>query len=199
MVSLLVESACNSINTERNLQLNSNIKKMMQVCVNDQIINLHKAINVRDNRFFEEKNTDLLHTVVNNVNSEEVLSSEGYIKTTIEDYDFSSYNECDNMNTEGYSRIEKEEYITELTLNFRGVEGAFSYFIDENYVVFYNKTNNGDKYHYHFNEMYRIKDFKIDKNMFVHLLYNFKDEDYYIKTSLYLPFAEINSSESFFD
>ncbi|MGL6100980.1 MAG: hypothetical protein ACRC0G_15335, partial [Fusobacteriaceae bacterium] len=199
MVSLLVESTCNVITTERNLELNSNIKKLIQVSINDQILNLHRSINVKDNRFFKEKNTDLLHTVSNSANSIEVLENNGYERTTIDEYDYKAYNECESMDTIGYKRLDKPDFINQLTLNYKGKAGDFSFFLDENFIIFFNVVNNSDKYYYKINEMYKIKDFKVDKNMFAHFLYSQNGENYYIKTSLYLPFAELNSDNVFFN
>ncbi|MGL4988757.1 MAG: hypothetical protein ACRC5F_05905, partial [Cetobacterium sp.] len=199
MVSLLVESTCNQIHTERNLELNSNIKKLIQTSIEEQVYNLNRAVNIRDNRFFKEKNTDLLHAVLNTENSVKVLEDNGYSPTTIDKYEYSSYNQCEGFGIEGYAKIKKTDYVTTFKINFKGIVSDFEFFLDDNYVVFYSADNVGGKYFYNFSKLYEIKDFKVDKNMFVHIVYRFNNNCYYLKSSLYLPFVNLDSHESIFD
>ncbi|MGL5717161.1 MAG: hypothetical protein ACRCX2_29380, partial [Paraclostridium sp.] len=132
-------------------------------------------------------------------NSITVLENNEYVGINISDYDYSSYNICSGSEVLKYKRINKSNYIKELLLNFKGNVGNFSYFLDDNFIVFYNTENNGDKYFYHFSSIYEVKDVKIDENMFVHIIYKFENCDYYIKSSLYLPFATLNSNDSVFE
>lgn len=199
MVSLLVESTCNQIHTERNLELNSNIKRMIQVAINDQVLNLHKVFNVKENRYFREEDTDLLHTLPSTQNSVDVLEANGYLQTTMDDYSYNSFNECCSVKKRPYAMVKKPDFIDNLMINFKGVEEEFSYFNEDNFIVFFDLNTTGDKYFYNLDEVYILKDFKVDKNFFVHILYELDGENYYVKSSLYLPFLTINEKNDHFD
>ncbi|MGL5768151.1 MAG: hypothetical protein ACRCX8_21160 [Sarcina sp.] len=199
MVGLLVESTCNQIHTERNLELNSNIKRMVQVTINDQVLNLHKVFNVKENRFFREEDTDLLHTIPSTKNSIDVLEANGYNMTTVDYYNYTSFNNCCSTRKYSYAKLENPNFISSINLNFKGVEEEFSYFNDDNFIVFYDIETSGDKYFYHLDDIYKLKDFKVDSNMFVHILYEFEGDNYYVKSSLYLPFLSINEKSDHFN
>lgn len=199
MVSLLVESACNNIHTKRNLELNSNIKKMIQTSINDQVLNLHKVSNVKINRFFMEKDTDLLHTLPSTSNSVSVLEGNGYERTTMEEYDYSSFNNCCGVKVNKFCKVSKPDFIKTLDINFKGVVDEFGFFNDENFIIFYDLKTSGNKYFYHIDSVYKLKDFKVDKDNFVYMLYEINNENYFVKTSLYLPFLSLNEENCHFD
>lgn len=199
MVSLFIESHCNELKTERNLELNSNIKKLIQILILPQVFNFYKIKNIKDNIFFKEKNTDIVHTLSNTENTINVLTNQYYDKTSMDEYNTCGYNYCELSETKDYFKNIKSDYITELNINAKGHEIQMSWFIDDNFIVFYGLAGESEKYFYHFNESLIIKDFKIDKDNFCHILYETNLNTYYAKSHMFLPFAKLNTSNQFFN
>ncbi|MGL5716493.1 MAG: hypothetical protein ACRCXX_14250 [Cetobacterium sp.] len=199
MVSLLVESFANSIKTERNLEPDSNIKKLMQKIIEPQVFNFFKISTIKDNIFFRDKNVDIMHSLPNTLNSNSVLRANGYKKIDMDDYTTSGYNTVFEVKNNGYVKNVLANFKTSLDLNYKGVNKTFSYFIDENFIIFYDIENHGNKYFYSIDQVYEVIDFKIDPENFVHLVFSYERETYYAKTHLYLPFAKINTNNCIFD
>lgn len=196
MVSLLVESFANLIKTERNLDTDSNIKKLMQKIIEPQVFNFFKVNTIKDNIFFRDKNVDVMHTLPNTLNSNSVLRANGYSKIKMDDYTTSGYNTVLSLNEIGYSKGITPKFKGDVDLNFKGLKRTFSYFVDESFIVFYDIENHGNKYFYSLDTVYEIKDFRIDEDNFVHILYGYDRETYYVKTHLYLPFSKLNGNNN---
>lgn len=199
MVSLLVESYSNTLITDRNMSTDSNIKKLVQTLITPNILTLNKTINLKDNVFFKDKNVDIMHTLPNTQNAVDTLENNGYTRTSIDDYNcvgFNFTNECVDIE---YLKNISGDFKTELTLNSKGIEKVFSYFVDNNFIVFYDVSSSSDKYFYNLNESFNIKDLKIDNDNFVHIIYSHNFETYYVKTSLFFPFLRLNYENDSFN
>lgn len=199
MVSLFTESYSNSLVTDRNMSLNSNIKKLIQAMISPSVTTFEKICNVKDNIFFRDEKVDIMHTFPNTFNAINVLESNGYLRTTIDDYNSNSYNFSEKTTDENYLINISPEFKDEIILNSKGLTKVFSYFVDNNFIVFYDVASSGDKYFYNVDEAIILKDFKIDKDDFVHIIYSYNSENYYAKSSLYLPFLKLNSENDIFD
>lgn len=196
MVSLMVESFSNIIKTERNLEPDSNIKKMMQKLIEPQVFNFFKVNTVKDNIFFRDKNVDIMHSLPNTQNSNDVLRSNGYEKINMDAYTTCGYNNTKEFDKIGYVKNIKPNFKTQFELNYKGVSKTFSYFIDGNFIIFYDIENHGNKYFYSLDTVYNLLDFKVDNDDFVHMLYYQDGSLYYSKTHLFLPFAKLNSNNT---
>jgi hypothetical protein len=195
MIGLLTESYCNAIATETNLNKVSNIKKIMQALIEGSIYSLSYVENIDDNIAFKEVGTDLVSTIAINSSSETIFEKNSYGKTTIERYNYEHYNTALEITPVPYYEEKETDFIEELVLNCKGIKKFISWFIQDNFIVFYNQEGNGSEYFYEIDEEYQLYDFKIDSNYFVYMILGKGGKTYLVKTHLGLPFLELNKNE----
>lgn len=193
MSTLMGEKYGNIIKTKGNTSVNSKLKKYIEHTSSENIFTLNKLINIQSNLFFKEKETDILNCLPNTTEYIDILQKHGYKETTYKRFDHEDYNVV--------KEVEKIKYVNNLTNNFvseisiRTQDGRyddFVHFLSRNYILFASFSYSKAEFYYNFPTEYNILDFKITKENFIYLLYEFENEKFLVKTHLGLKFCLLN-------
>ena len=193
MSSLLTESYCNIIKTEGNLSPKSNIKKTMQVYLNDKIKSYIKTKVINYNYNFEEIKTDLLCSFLNSDYNMTLLEKRGYFPTKEENYSTEFFN-----NIEFYKKIDsisKSNIKEDIEINCEEKTKKLKYFTNDNVVCFFDENETKIEYYFQL-KYYDIIDFKLDNSDFVYMIISKNKKNYLLITHLSLEFIELNNLET---
>lgn len=196
MVSLLVNSYCNTIITEGNLNnINSNIKKLLQLLIENKIYLLNSVLSLRNNLFFKEKNVDILSAFHNTKQYKEVLENRGYVQTTAENFVYENVNGIISKRSIPFFVKENDPFVYSVALNNHGIKNDYGFFVEQNYVLFHSLNSSKVDFYYNLNENYKLKDFKIDSNNFVFIIYEYDHNTYLAISHLGLNFINLNRDQ----
>lgn len=193
MVSLLTNSYGNRVITDGNLNnTHSNIKKFIQSFAEPKIDILNNVLSLRNNYGFKEKNGDLLSTFHNTKQFQDILENRGYVKTTSERYPYENVNHIYEKRELKFYEKNHEPFIKSIILNDHGIEKEYSFFVENNYILFYSTEENNVDFYYHLNDDYKIKDFKINTNKFAFLIVEHEGKTKFLISHLGKYFIELN-------
>lgn len=201
MASLLVESFCNNVKTKTEgiLRDHSNIKELIQILVDKRIDNLNSMYALRANYNFKETGTDLLTKMYNSKASQELLESYGYMKTTMDKYNYEDFNNIESIVEEDHIVKENEIFIETISLYSKDIKKDYMYHFKENYVIFTPTISNSPTEYYFDFKDYSIVDFKIDKHYFVFMILKKNDVQYFVVSHLGKDFIRYNEDEAKLD
>lgn len=196
MVSLLIESFGNNIKTKGALADNSKIKQLLQILIEDKIDNLNKLYSLRCNLNFAEFKSDLLTKMKNTKGTLYSLDKRGYKQTTSDKYNFENLNNIFDYKYIDFIKQDKDSFISNLTLKSKENIKEYTFFFQEDYLIFIPTVSNSSVEYYYKLNGYEILDFKIDKSLFVYLVVK-KDKKIFLAIShLGKCFSKYNTDDS---
>lgn len=201
MASLLVESFCNNVKTKTEgiLADHSNIKELIQILIDKRIDNLNSMYALRANYNFKETGTDLLTKMYNSKASRDLLESYGYMKTTMDKYNYENFNNIKSTVEEDHIKKENNSFIETIKLYSKDIEKEYMYHFKENYVIFTPTISNSPTEYYFDFKDYSVIDFKVDKHYFVFMILKKNDVQYFVVSHLGKDFIRYNEDESKLD
>lgn len=196
MVSLLAESYGNNILLEGNLNnTNSNIKKIIQSFLNRYQITLFSLYNLNKNLHIESKLGDIFYSFYNSKEYIEVLENRGYKKTN--NFFIEKYNYIYSNKEVGYFKRNGHPFKDNIDLtNNNGIINNYSYFVKDNYIIFYSNYNYNTDFYYHLSNSFELLDFKIDSEKFVYILYKRENKTFLSSSHLSSNFIDLNKENS---
>lgn len=198
MVSLLAEHYGNNILLEKNLlNTNSNIKKIMQLFLENKINQLEYIDTLKKNYFLNSKTGDLFYTFKNHKDFADILLKNGYKKTSPDYFLNEPFNYVYSSEEIDHYLKNEEHFIESISLNNNnGISGKYAFFLKNNYIIFYSIKENKTDYFFNCEKEYKIKDFKINKDLFVYMIIEHNDKCFLVKTHLGKCFLELNKENS---
>lgn len=196
MVSLLIESFGNNIKTKGALADNSKIKQLLQIIVDKKIDYLNKLHSLKCNLNFAELNSDLLTKMHNDKGTLYSLRKRNYTETTSENYNFENFNHILNYKYIEIIKKEEDVFINHITLNGKEEQKEYTFFFQEDYILFVPVISNSTVEYYYKLNGYKINDFKIDNNLFVYIIVEKENKQYLVISHLGKGFSKYNDQES---
>lgn len=149
--------------------------------------------NISKSYYLQSKTGDIFGTFHNSKKFLDVLLNKGYKETT--NFFEDKFNIIYNTEEIKYYKKNNSFFKTEIELtNNNGITNIYSYFNEENYIIFYSQQNFSTDFYFNLDNNYILKDFKIDKNNYIYLIYSYNNEDYILVSHLSAPFLEINKN-----
>ena len=201
MASLLVESFCNDIQTKTEgiLKDHSNLKKLIQVLIDNKINSLNMLYSLSGNYNFTEFGTDLLTEIKNNSASLKMLKGLNYQETSKEKYNYENFN-----NVESFEKIHcivksDNKFIESFKMTSKDIDKEYIYFFKEHYVLFTPTISNSPAEYYFDFKDYNIIDFKIDSTYFVFMILEKNAERFLVISHLGKEFIQYNVDDAKLD
>lgn len=196
MVSLMIESFGNLIKTKGVLSDHSNLKIYLQILLEHRIDEFNKLYSLKSNLLFKELGTDMLTKLNYNTGALYGLNKRGYKETTIDEYNFENMNSIKKITEIPYVKKENNSFINSISLNGKNGLQEYSFFYQNEYILFVpNVSNSAVEYYFKING-YNILDFKIDKHLFVYLTVENEEGRFLAISHLGKAFSEYNKEDS---
>lgn len=193
MASLMAEVCGNTFKTKGAMELDSNLKKIIDTVSEPTVLRLVKVLSTENSYNFNEIGTDFINSFVKKENYISLLENRGYKKTTMNDYQYEFPNFLDSVDSIQYLKNEQMIFVEKIKLNSKnGEEKEYEYCNDEEYIIFYPVGDPNIEMFYKAPLGVKFIDFKLDKNNLVHLLIEENKKIRYIISHLSLNFLDIN-------
>ena len=168
-------------------------KELFSTFTNNESDSLNKLKIISEDLLFKDSENDILVKCKNESQITKVLKKFGYQVIKKENYPFSEYNYAGGENEINY--INNFEEIFPETIKINNKE--FKYFYENSFLILYNEENGKTEYFYNIYNL-KVQDIKIDNQLFVYILYKYKNKQYLAKTHLAKEFLKYNEENSYF-
>lgn len=167
------------------------VKELFSTFTNNESDTLNKLKIIFEDLLFKESENDILTKCKNENQIIKMLKKFGYQEIKKDDYPFSEYNSAGVEKEVKYIK-NFEEIFTE-TIKIKDKE--FKYFYENSFLILYNNETGKTEYFFNIYNL-KIQDIKIDKQLFVYILYKYKNKQFLAKTHLAKEFLKYNEENS---
>ena len=167
------------------------VKELFSTFTNNESDTLNKLKIIFEDLLFKESENDILIKCKNENQIIKMLKKFGYQEIKKDDYPFSEYNSAGVEKEVKYIK-NFEEIFTE-TIKIKDKE--FKYFYENSFLILYNNETGKTEYFFNVYNL-KIQDIKIDKQLFVYILYKYKNKQFLAKTHLAKEFLKYNEENS---
>ena len=171
----------------------SKIKELFSTFTSNESDTLNKIKIISDDLLFKDSENDILIKCKNEKQIIKGIKKFGYEEIKKENYPFSEYNYAGGENEVKY--IKNFEDLFPETIKIKDKE--FKYFYENSFLVLYNNETGKTEYFFNVYNL-KIQDIKIDSQLFVYILYKYKNKQYLAKTHLAKEFLKYNEENSHF-
>lgn len=169
------------------------VKELFSTFVSNESNTLNKLRMILEDLLFKDSENDILIKCKNENQMIKALKKISYQIIKKDDYPFSEYNYAGGENEVKY--IKNFEDIFPETIKIKDKE--FKYFYENSFLILYNNETGKTEYFYNVYNL-KIQDIKIDSQLFVYILYKYKNKQYLAKTHLAKEFLKYNEENSHF-
>ena len=162
-------------------------KELFSTFTSNESDSLNKLKIISEDLLFKDSENDILVKCKNESQITKALKKFGYQVIKKENYPFSEYNYAGGENEINY--INNFEEIFPETIKINNKE--FKYFYENSFLILYNEENGKTEYFYNIYNL-KVQDIKIDNQLFVYILYKYKNKQYLAKTHLAKEFLKYN-------
>ena len=171
----------------------SKIKELFSTFTSNESDTLNKIKIISDDLLFKDSENDILIKCKNEEQMIKALKKFSYKEIKKENYPFSEYNYAGGENELKY--IKNFEDLFPEIIKIKDKE--FKYFYENSFLVLYNNETGKTEYFFNVYNL-KIQDIKIDSQLFVYILYKYKNKQYLAKTHLAKEFLKYNEENSHF-
>lgn len=169
------------------------VKELFSTFTSNESDTLNKIKIISEDLLFKDSENDILIKCKNEEQMIKALKKFSYKEIKKENYPFSEYNYAGGENEVKY--IKNFEDLFPEIIKIKDKE--FKYFYENSFLVLYNNETRKTEYFFNVYNL-KIQDIKIDSQLFVYILYKYKNKQYLAKTHLAKEFLKYNEENSHF-